>query len=181
MEIEIVSKTSLVICIIASVLFLGGSIIRSILFPNYLYICNDNQVLDIYKRIDKQDILLSPANIKNTFMCMSRGMNFYDRKIEKIEGTTSKKILSEINKRYIVEQYEDDNKYLFHCEEGKNTILIVQKNIVLNVLNQAIEQCKPDTVILTAKYKENKIIKALESRRYQVIFIDKGEYKKIIM
>lgn len=46
------------------------------------------------------DIIVEPRNIKNTLSCLGKTMPFYDRTIEYVIGTISKRDNLELSKRY---------------------------------------------------------------------------------
>ncbi|CAN5203113.1 hypothetical protein BH09PAT2_BH09PAT2_02160 [soil metagenome] len=183
MEIEFVSKKVLYICLLASSILLLIFTIYYQINTSYIYLCNEKDILDIYLREKKQDIIIKPQNIKNSLTCIGRGMPYYDRTIESIVGSVSSSMLTVFKKRYTVNKNLisslDENS--LQCIKSKTTYLIIQKNIVVNELLSNLNSCKPNTIVMSAKYKNSKIIRALKSQKYEVMFINKGDYKKILL
>ena len=183
MQMELVSKKLLILCLACSTLILFAFFFVFISSNSVLYICNEKDSIDIYEHINGEDVIIKPQNFKNVLMCLGRGMPFYDRRIERIEGPVSYTIQKELSSRYIV---VSNNRQVFlngnnSCILGKKHYLIIQKNIVMDSLLQNIDQCKPDSIIVSSRYKDSGVLKALQSHKYMVTFIDNGEYKRLLL
>ena len=86
MQMELVSKKLLILCLACSTLILFAFFFVFISSNSVLYICNEKDSIDIYEHINGEDVIIKPQNFKNVLMCLGRGMPFYDRRIERIEG-----------------------------------------------------------------------------------------------
>lgn len=179
---QVVSKKLLSLCLIISILLLSVFSVPFMTNRSYMYVCNEDEILDIYMRKNGKDIVIKPRNIKNMLACIGRGMPYYDRTIESITGSTNLQVKDILDRRYeISAETNRSDRSSYECIEMEKRYLIIQKNIVINELGSAISECEPNSIIAPMKYKETKIVKALISQKYDVLFISKGEFKKIML
>ena len=184
MELEVVSKKAFIFCLFFSTAVIGYHFIsRQYIYPNYAYICNEKNYLDIFIHTNKTDSIIRPKNIKNTLTCAGRGMIFYDRTIEFIRGNISSSLLDELNKRYLIGRNlkETQKNIYYECLHGKKNYLVLQKNLEIDTLEQALYTCKPDTIVIQKKQVNSLIFKALKSPKINVEQLNEGESIKIIL
>ena len=179
MELEVVSKKILLYCLIASSFLLIITIGAQYFQPNYLYICNDNNLLDIYKRENNKNIIINPQNLKNVLHCLGKGMPFYDRNIYNIEGRISLSLKNELLKRYKITKISKIKQKSFtYCIESKTRYLVIQKVIQIDTINRALYKCKPSKLLI-ADINDIRLFKASLSRKYEIVNIPKGKSVKI--
>ncbi len=185
MEMQVVSQKLLLLCMSVSVGLLMFIFIQNRQNADYMYLCNERDVIDIYVRQDSKDIVYTPQNIKNILTCLGRGMPYYDRTIDVLAGIATNPEVLEIKKRYTIKKITPTssgplNTYIC-IGEKKNKYLIIQKELTLNNLLISLKACDPLTIVLAEKYKGTDITKALKSLNYKIEYVSVGRSNKILL
>lgn len=182
MEIEVVSKRILFYCVLISCFLLILKSITQHVYPNYIYICNDNNILDIYKSENNKNTVINPQNLKNLLHCLGKGMQFYERSLYALEGYAPYSIQAELSKRYNIQFMQFYNKKNeLYCFKSDTRYLILQKNINIKAFRRALNNCRPTIIIAGDNYRDSKLFKALLSQGYNMIFVKRGEAIKIYL
>lgn len=183
MQMQVVSRQIFIGCLVISLLVLIVFILSGYTYKTAVYVCNNQDELEVYIRHDREDIVFKPQKVKNTLTCLGKGMPFYDRTIEWMIGNLNEDMYSELSTRYKLSRggFIETDESQYPCLHLDQTILVIQDKIEMDILLNTLSHCSPEMILLTEKYKNVEAIKASLSPNIKLHTIEKDTYKKIVL